>query len=306
MPGENGEAGRVAAVQGWFRRRADTRLGRLALSWFQRYFEASRNSGSAATIYSALSVFPTAMVAIAYFDWSGGDTNAFADRLISHLRLTGQTAELVHEMFGTAASNALAATIAAVVGFLIWGLGIGQIVQNVYARAWRIEVGSAADQWMFAVWFFVVSGALALVAVCAEQLRSAGLLLLVLIWVFGSTLFWLWTPRFLLHRRIGLRSLLPGALLATGVLGGALATSPFWISSTLNAQGRAFGSFGIALGVLAYAFIVITIALVCAVFSPVWIERRQAESLPHDAGSRARDLPSSVQPAGRNVASRSE
>ena len=190
MPGENGEAGgRVAAAQRWFRRRADTSLGRLALSWFQRYFEASRNSGSAATIYSALSVFPTAMVAIAYFDGSGGDANAFAGRLITHLRLTGETEGLVREMFGTASSNALAATVAAVVGFLIWGLGIGPIVQSVYARAWRIEeVGSAADQWLFAVWFFVVSGALAFVAACAEQLRSAGLLLLVLVWVVGSML----------------------------------------------------------------------------------------------------------------------
>lgn len=280
MAGESAETGRVAAVQGWFRQRADTGLGRFALSWFQRYFEASRNSGSAATIYSALSVFPTAMVAIAYFDWSGGDTSAFADRLISHLRLTGQTAELVRDMFGTASSNALAATLAAVIGFLIWGLGIAPIMQSVYARAWRIEAaGSAADQWRFAVWFFVASGALALVAVCAERLRSAGLILFALVWFLGSSLFWLWTPRFLLRGRIGLRQLLPGALLATGVLGGALATSPFWISSTLNAQGRAFGSFGIALAVLAYAFIMITMALVCVVFSPVWIERRQGENV---------------------------
>ena len=295
MAGESEESGRVAAVQGWFRRRADTSFGRLALSWFQRYFEASNNSGSAATIYSALSVFPTALVAIAYFNWSGGDTNAFADRLISHLRLTGQIADLVREMFGTAASNALAATLAAVIGFLFWGIGIGQIVQNVYARAWRIEVGAAAaDQLLFTVWFFVVSGALALVAVCAEQLRSAGLILLLLVWVVGSILFWLWTPRFLLHKRIGLRPLLPGALLATGVLGGALATSPLWISSTLNAQGRAFGSFGIALAVLAYAFIMITMSLVCAVFSPVWIDWRQSEKQRQDAGSGARELPSSA------------
>src|SRR5262249_25101442 len=191
---------------------------------------------------------------------------------------------------------------------LFWGLGIGPIVQSVYARAWRIEVGSAADQWMYAVWFFLVSGALALVAVCAEQLHSAGLILLVLVWVVGSILFWLWTPRFFLHRRIGLRQLLPGAILATGVLGGALVTAPLWISSTLNAQGRAFGSFGIALAVLAYAFIIFTMSLVCAVFSPVWIDWRQTEKNRKDTDSRseARDLPSSAQPAERNVASQSD
>jgi len=271
---------RIARVQAWLGRRVDTRLGRFSLQWFRRYFEASTNSGSAATIYSALSVFPTAMVAIAYFHWSGGDTNAFADRLIDHLRLDGSTAELVREMFGTASSNALAATIAAIAGFLLWGLGIGQIVQTLYARAWRIEVGSAADQGRFAIWFFVVSGLFALLAVSAAELRAAGWIVVVVVWLFGSTLFWLWTPRFLLHRAIGLRALLPGALLATGVLGGALLTAPLWIASTLDAQGRAFGSFGIALAVLAYAFIMVTMAFVCAVFSPVWADRRQAEQQP--------------------------
>ena len=271
---------RIARVQAWLGRRVDTRLGRFSLQWFRRYFEASTNSGSAATIYSALSVFPTAMVAIAYFNWSGGDTNAFADRLIDHLRLDGSTAELVREMFGTASSNALAATIAAIAGCLLGGLGIGQIVQTLYARAWRIEVGSAADQGRFAIWFFVVSGLFALLAVSAAELRAAGWIVVVVVWLFGSTLFWLWTPRFLLHRAIGLRALLPGALLATGVLGGALLTAPLWIASTLDAQGRAFGSFGIALAVLAYAFIMVTMAFVCAVFSPVWADRRQAEQQP--------------------------
>ena len=48
-------------------------------------------------------------------------------------------------------------------------------------------------------------------------------------WVAGSTIFWLWTPRFLLLRKIAVRSLLPGALLASFVLGGTIATSPLRI-----------------------------------------------------------------------------
>jgi membrane protein len=278
------DSGRVAALREWLRSRADTSLGRLALQWFQRYFEASRNSASAATVYSLLSVFPTALVAISYFHWSGGDTNAIADRMIDHLRLDGQTADLVRELFGTASSNALAATVAAVVGFLIWGIGIGPIVQSLYARAWRIEVVvSVADQWRFTAWFFVISGLSALFFVLADPLRAAGLIVLVPVWLVGSTAFWLWTPSFLLRRRIGLRALLPGALLASVVIGGALLTAPLWIASTLNAQGRAFGSFGIALGVLAYAFILITIAFACVVFSPVWAEWRQAEDVSRPA-----------------------
>jgi len=43
-------------------------------------------------------------------------------------------------------------------GFLLWGLAIGQLYQDLYARAWRIHVGTVADQALFAIWFFVATG----------------------------------------------------------------------------------------------------------------------------------------------------
>jgi len=70
---------------------------------------------------------------------------------------------------------------------------------------------------------------------------------------FGSMIFWLWTPRFLLHREVSLRSLLPAALLATFVVGGTIATSPLWIGPTLDQNAKAFGAFGVVIGLLAYA-----------------------------------------------------
>ena len=248
------------------------------LLWFRRYFEASRNSGSAATTYITLSVLPTALVIVAIFNLAKGDENAFADRLISHMNLTGSTASVVHDLFGTTANNVLAASITIVIGFLLWGLSIGQQYQDIYARAWRIHAGTAADQLRFTIWFFVLSGVLALMTVSAEGFRAAGWLALLPAWIAGSMVFWLWTPRFLLHRQISFRSLLPGALLATFVVGGTIATSPLWIGPTLDQNAKAFGSFGVVIGILAYVLIVVTISMVCAVFSPVWAEWRQGES----------------------------
>ena len=69
-------SGRAQALQDWLTGRADTRLGRLALQWFRAYFEASRNSGCAATIYSSLSVFPAALVAVAVLHPSKSTVNA--------------------------------------------------------------------------------------------------------------------------------------------------------------------------------------------------------------------------------------
>ena len=207
-PGTGGS--RLAAAQGWLRGRTDSGLGRLALLWSRRYFEASRNSGAAATTYITLSVLPTALVIVAIFNLAKGDENAFADRLISHMNLSGPTASVVHDLFGTTANNVLAASITIVVGFLLWGLSIGQQYQDLYARAWRIHAGTAADQLRFTIWFFVLSGVLALMTVSAEGFRAAGWLALLPAWIAGSMVFWLWTPRFLLHRQISFRSLLPG------------------------------------------------------------------------------------------------
>jgi hypothetical protein len=87
--------GRAKSVQDWLRGRADTALGRLALPWFRGYFAASRNSGCAATVYTSLSILPAALVAVAYFHPLQGDSNVFAQRLVTHMKLTGSTGTLV-------------------------------------------------------------------------------------------------------------------------------------------------------------------------------------------------------------------
>jgi membrane protein len=284
-PGTGGS--RLSAVRDWLRGRAETRFARLALLWFRRYLEASRNSGAAAAAYITLSVLPTALVVIAISNRARGDENAFAERLITHLKLDGATASLVHDLFGTTANNLLAASVTIVIGFLVWGLSIGALYQDLYARAWRIHVGTAADQVLFTIWFFVSSGLIALMTVSASELRSEGWLVLLPAWIAGSMIFWLWTPRFLLHRKVSLRSLLPGALLATFVVGGTIATSPLWIGPTMNQNAKAFGSFGVMLALFAYILIIVTISMACAVFAPVWAEWRRGEEERKELGDES-------------------
>ena len=265
-------------MQEWLAQFSDTSVGRLALLWFRRYFEASQNSGSAATVYTFISVGPLFLAAAGLFHAAGADTTAFAKRLIDHNRLDGETARLVRETFGTTSKNALAASITAVIGFLLWGMGIGQIYQDLYARAWRVQVRTLSDQARFAIWFFAFSGLIGLFIVFAGNLRSASYAAAVVVWLVVSTAFWVWTPRFLLHGRIGVQALLPGALLASFVIGGAVATSRLFLGPPLNSNGRHFGSFGVVGALLAWGFILVTLSMVCAVFSPVWDDWRKRET----------------------------
>ena len=277
-------------MTGWLRGRTDTSIGRLALLWFRRYFEASRNSGAAAAAYITLSVLPATLVIIGIFNLVNGDENAFADRVIRHMKLDGATADIVRDLFGTTADNVTTASIAVVIGFLIWGISIGQLYQDVYARAWRIRVGSPADQLRYTIWFFLIAGIFALMFGSASELRASGWLVALPIWVGGSMVFWLWTPRYLLHRKVSLRSLLPGALLATFVLSGTIATSPFWIGPTINQNAKAFGGFGAVIALFAYILIGTTLSMVCAVFSPVWAEWREGEKDRKEPGPEPADL----------------
>jgi uncharacterized BrkB/YihY/UPF0761 family membrane protein len=274
-PGTGGS--RLSLSVDWLRGRAETSLGRLALLWFRRYFEASRNSGAAAAAYITLSVLPAALVLIGIFNLARGDESAFADRVVRHMKLDGATADIVRDLFGTTADNVTTASVAVAIGFLIWGISIGGLYQDVYARAWRIRVGSAADQLRYTIWFFLLSGILAVILGSASELRASGWLVALPLWVGGSILFWLWTPRYLLHRQISLRSLLPGALLATFVLSGTIATSPLWIGPTINQNASAFGAFGAVIALFAYILIGTTLSMVCAVFAPVWAEWRLDE-----------------------------
>jgi hypothetical protein len=274
-----GEPGnRVQRIWGWLLRQSDKPLGRLGMDWFRRYFAASRNSGCAIAIYSSLSVLPAALVFVAVLYKAGGGENVFAQHLVDHLNLTGSTATLVRDTFGSASSNALAATLTMVVTFFFWGIGIGQLYQDVYARAWGITVATPADQVLYAIFFFVFAGALTGVLIVQSEFGDTGRwAILIPLWIVGSLAFWLATPHFLLHRKIEVRKLLPGAALATVVLGGTAAVSPLFIPATLTTNGKAFGSFGVALTIIGYLFVMVTLSLVCAVFSPVWFEWRAGE-----------------------------
>jgi membrane protein len=283
--------GRARAVQEWLVRRADVPLGRLALLWFRRYFEASDNSGSAATLFIFLSVGPLLLAVTGVLHAVGGHTNVFARHLIEHHQLTGDTARLVRETFGTASRNALAASVVAVIGFLLWGIGIGQVYQEVYARAWRIRVRTLADQARFTIWFFVLSGLLGVFFIFAGDLKRSGWALTIPAWLAASTAFWLWTPWYLLHRKIGPRALLPGALLSSILIGATTALSPLFLASSLNSDGKHFGAFGVVLALIAWGYTLTTMSLVCGVFSPVWAEWRKGKRRPAVAGEEGETHP---------------
>ena len=170
--------------------------------------------------------------------------------------------------------TASAASVLGLLGFLIFGHSLARIVQDVYARAWRISVGSAVDRWRFALWFVVATLLLGLQVTEESAVSALGWALASPIGMLVLVAFWLWTPWLLLHGRIPLRALLPGALLVAVIYLGAVTASEFVLGFWVTDNGRFFGSFGVVLALLAWAQVIAVIWLGCAVFAPVYAEWR--------------------------------
>ncbi len=273
------------------------RLGSLALGCLRRYAESSDNSAAALVLGTFLSVVPALLAVYALAGLSVGSGNGIAQHLIYRLHIHEPAVALVASAFGSEASNAAAASVVGLLGFVNFGHGLGKIVQDVYARAWRINVGSPSDRWRFAVWFVVSTILLGLQVAEESVVSSLGWVAFSPIGLVVLVAFWLWTPWFLLHGQIALRMLLPGALLVAVTHTGAVTVSEFVPGYWITDNGRFFGSFGVVVALMAWGQVVAGIWLVCGIFSPVYAEWRDGwesdGTSPFTYRERACDQPDS-------------
>jgi hypothetical protein len=262
----------------WAERRlqryADGKAGSLALGYVRRYGESSRNSVSALVINVFLSVIPALLALYALAGLSVHSESSLARHLIYHLDLRGSTATLVARAFGTVVSNAAAATLFSLLMFAVFGLPVGKILQDFYARAWRISVGAPADQWRFAVWFVAATMVMGLQLSEEALISATGVELFVPAWFVLFLLFAWWTPYFLLHGRIEPRRLFLGALMVAASSAVAVVLSQLLVGAWINDNGRWFGAFGVALALLMWGQVIGTIWLAGAVFGPVYYDWR--------------------------------
>jgi uncharacterized BrkB/YihY/UPF0761 family membrane protein len=81
-------------------------------------------------------------------------------------------------------------------------------------------------------------------------------------------------PRELLHRRVSLRDVFPGAVLTTLALVGMRATSWLLFAHWLERHSKYYGGLGIVMALFFWPMIAATILIVAAALSPALAERR--------------------------------
>jgi len=165
---------------------------------------------------------------------------------------------------------------------LITGLDISATVQLAYARAFGVTPLSGLQKYLRgATWLLmllaVTGGSLALRYLVVG--RPPWVLALVIpSYLLLQFSFYIVTPRLLLDLPFAWRDLAPGAVVSTAAATLVTAVSSFQLHRWFNAYGRAYGSFGIGLGIIAYVGLIALFWVWIAAIMGVYWERRAGAS----------------------------
>jgi hypothetical protein len=208
-------------------------------------------------------VIPLMIIGFSYFNGFSSSAN-LGDHFVELLGLTGERAQAVHDLFGSAQGIRSTWTVFGVAGFLVWGVPMAITVSAMYARAWgRPSFGIWGKLWRGGVWFLVYLGTTAVrgAALAGGHVGLAragvGLVDVLVMW-----LFWSLTPVLLVRNGAhGLRALFIAGF-AGVIIDGLILTAAARIALPILLGGwNGFGPIGVAMvmmtwcGVIGYGWV---------------------------------------------------
>ena len=228
-----------------------------------------------------VSIIPLLILGYAFLE-AFNPHRSFGTVVVHAFHLTGNTARTVENTFTTASSGKSTALSISIISLLITGLDISATVQLAYARAFGVTPLSGLQKYLRgAIWLLmllaVTGGSLALRYLVVG--RSPWVLVLVIpSYLLLQFSFYIVTPRLLLDLPFEWRDLAPGAAVSTAAAILVTAVSSFQLHRWFNAYGRAYGSFGIGLGIIAYVGLIALFWVWIAAIMGVYWERRAGAS----------------------------
>ena len=200
----------------------------------------------------------------------------FPEWAIAGLGLSGRAATAVNKLFGSP-NRVLSTTTAFSLAVLaVFGLSFVAVVQTGLARVWELPAARLLSVWRQAIWLAVLVG-LVLVGADVLGLLHDGWFITTLRWlvtVAGATVFFWWTPRFLLEGRVPWRALLPGSVFTVIGLVGLRLFSAWIFSPLLVSSAVTYGPVGAVLilvsWLIAIGYVIFGAALVGRVAYEAW------------------------------------
>ncbi|MET8148528.1 YhjD/YihY/BrkB family envelope integrity protein [Actinoplanes sp. NPDC049668] len=198
---------------------------------------------------------------------SGRGPTALADRLATRFHVTGSSAQSIRTLFERPPGATGAFTVLGVVVLLFSLLNLTRSLQRTYESAWQLPAIGVRGTLNGVTAVGLLISSLLVLSLLVGLLRQvpAGTAFAVVLRVVLSTGIWLLLQYLLLSRRIALRRLLPGSVVAG--IGGALLNlySAVWMPRVIESNADRYGIIGITFALLTWLILVCVCVVVAAV-----------------------------------------
>ena len=193
-----------------------------------------------------------------------------ADRLAARFHVTGPSAEAVRVLFERPPGAAGTVTVAGLVVLLFSLLSLTRSLQRTYEAAWQLPAIGVRGTVNGLTGMGLLLASTLVLSLLAGLLRPlpAGTAFVFVLRALAATGVWLVLQRLLLSRRVGLRRLLPGAVI--GGVGQAVVSlySALWMPRLIEHNADRYGIIGITFALVTWliiiGFAVVTAAVVSA------------------------------------------
>jgi membrane protein len=225
---------------------------------------------------------------------------ALADRLAARFHVTGASAQAIRALFERPPGATGAITIAGSVVLLFSLLSLTRSLQRLHEAAWQLPSAGVRGTLNGVTAIGLLLTSLLVLSLLIGLLRQApaGTVWAFLVRVVGYTAVWLVLQRLLLSRRVSVRRLLPGAIVAGAASVAMNLYSAVWMPRVIEINAARYGIIGITFAMLTWlivvGFCVVVVAVIGAEMGGAGAGETSAERGPAGesvAGDPGRSVP---------------
>ena len=214
-----------------------------------------------------LTIIPLLIVVAA--SMSSQDPTALADRMVARFHVTGSAAQSIRVLFERPPGATGAITIAGVVLLLFSLVNLTQSMQRAYEAAWRLPANGLRGTLHGVTATGLLATSFMVLSLLVGLLRKmpAGTEFALVLRVIASTAIWLVLQSLLLSRRVPIRRLVRGSIVA-GVGSAVLSLySALWMPRLIESNAGQYGIIGVTFAMVTWLIVVSFCVLLVAVIS---------------------------------------
>jgi membrane protein len=231
---------------------------------------------AAVTLTAFLALFPMVLIALAVLGFVSAGSADVPSRIVENLGLTGDAAQTVTDAVHKAEESRRVASVVGFAGLLWTGLGFAGALAYTYNSAWHVPGRGLRDRLIALVWLAGTGVIVAAAFAATLSVRWVGVLVAPLLIVGGVVLnaaLWMWTSAMLPNRRIGLRALVPAAVIGAVALEVLKIVGTLVVPHLVRSSSALYGTIGVVFAILLWLLVLGRLVVYVAVIEVMGWER---------------------------------